>query len=318
MLLGSIIRDFRKRGKKSLIVKLTFVFFIISTIWLFIFSTPQTDGSSMEPDLHNGEYVILNKIDYKFKTPARGDIIVYKNPQKDNYPDYMGKIIAISGEILQIKEGDVYLNGALLHEPYATGATMPSGEEGEIKEGEELKIPTDMVFVLMNNRQHAIDSRSFGPVPKDHIIGKVYKIPGFYFLSGVSKPPRTGMSGDDLFNVGLYFLNLKNTTKAEEYFIKSGTEFKYVPAFNELGWIYFQKKDYEKARIYYKNALDIEPENPYALQSMGYAYWNTGDTKKAEEYLKKALIAYEKANNPDLKTNFEELKAMIKENGIVP
>ena len=142
MLLGSIIRDFRKRGKKSLIVKLTFVFFIISTIWLFIFSTPQTDGSSMEPDLHNGEYVILNKIDYKFKTPAKEATLLYiKIPQKDNYPDYMGKIIAISGEILQIKEGDVYLNGALLHEPYATGATMPSGEEGEIKEGVGIENP---------------------------------------------------------------------------------------------------------------------------------------------------------------------------------
>ena len=122
-----------------------------------------------------------------------------------------------------------------------------------------------MVFVLMNNRQHAIDSRSFGPVPKDHIIGKVYKIPGFYFLPGVSKPPPTGMSGDDLFNVGLYFLNLKNTTKAEEYFIKSGTEFKYVPAFNEMGGYIFKRRTTKKREFIIKTLwiLSRKTRMPY-------------------------------------------------------
>jgi signal peptidase I len=286
--------------------------------YLFILTPSGIGGTAMEPTARNGEYVLTSKIQYKFEEPQRGDIIIFKYP-KNLDVDFISRIIAISGDTIQIKEGLVYLNGSVLQEPYVFGVTIPSIDEGAIKEGETLKIPADSIFVMSDNRQHSSDSRYFGPVPKNNIVGKallrLFPFDRLGLITSSKSVPET-LSGDDLYKAGLYFLNQKTTTKAEEYFIKAGTEFKYVPAFNELGGIYFQKKDYEKARMYYQNALDIEPENPYALHNMGYAYWNTGDTKKAEEYLKKALAAYEKTDSSDSKEGIENIRTFMTENNI--
>lgn len=286
--------------------------------YLFILSPTEIGGESMNPSLRNNEFVLLYKLYYYQNEPQRGDIVIFKSPKNPDV-DYISRIIALNGDTLQIKEGLVYLNGSILQEPYVVGMTMPSIDEGTIKEGEIFTIPTDTIFVMSDNRQHASDSRNFGPVQKKNLVG----IPVLRFWpadrSGLiaSKASTQGaLNGDDLYKEGLYFLNLKNTAKAEEIFIKAGTEFKYVPAFTQLASLYFEKKDYEKARSYYQNVLDIEPENPNALHNMGYAYWNTGDTKKAEEYLKKALAAYEKTDSSDSKEGIENIRTFMTENNI--
>lgn len=294
--------------------------FILGLVYLFIISPQEIGGNAMEPTIRNGEYLVLFKVYYHVKEPQRGDIVVFMSPKNKDI-DYISRIVAIAGDTIQIQEGEVFLNGSMQKEPYIMGVTMASNEDGAVKEGVALTVPTDHFFVLSDNRQHASDSRNFGPVPKSNLIGKSilrfwpFERFGLLDQSRLSTQSQS-LTGDDLYKTGRYFLKLKNSTKAEEYFTKAGTEYKYAPALIELGNMYFEKKDYEKARQYYQSILDNEPENPNVLQNMGYTYWNTGDMKNAKEHLKRALSAYEKANNPELKEGLEYLQTFLKENGI--
>jgi len=241
------------------------------------------------------------------------------------FHSFIGRIIALPNENIKIKEGILYLNGQVAKENFASELTILPLRDSSIIEDQELRVPDGHFFVLMDNRPRSVnvDSRIFGPIPRKLIVGKVLQTPIIflnfksYSVHPRNAPTGNNVDGDDLYKAGLYFLNLKNTTKAEEYFTKAGTEYKDIRAFNELGNMAFEKKDYEKARGYYQNALEIEPENPNALHNMGYAYWNTGDTKNAEDYLKRALAAYEKVNNPDLKEGVENLRTFVKENGLL-
>lgn len=293
------------KGKRGFFVKLVLIFGFISVVWLFIVTPTQIGGYGMEPAIHHGEWVILNKIAYEISSPKKGDVLTFKYPKNQDV-DYIGRVIAIPGDTIQIKEGLVYLNGLALQEPYITGATIPSKEEGGIKENEVINVPEESFFVLMDNRQHGADSRHFGLVQKNLIIARVYKLPGS------TKLPSQDFTGEDLYNAGLYFIDLKNTAKAEEYFIKAGNEYKNVSAINELGNIYSQRKNYALAIQTYQRALEIEPENPIVLQNIGSTYWNMEDKNNATTYLQKSLAAYEKG---DAKAD-EKFLNFLKEIGI--
>jgi signal peptidase I len=149
----------------------------------------KVDGQSMTPNLENNELLLVNRnayedvdlndwlnklpfvdrdgewVLYEFSPPDRGDIIVFDPPNKDDKP-YIKRVIATEGETVEFRDGFVYVNGLKLDEPYIRdGITDCQNCQATI-------VPEGSVFVLGDNRRNSSDSRAFGPVPIENIIGK--------------------------------------------------------------------------------------------------------------------------------------------------
>lgn len=131
----------------------------------------RVDGNSMEPTLHTGEFVIVNRLAYKFGEPDHGDVVVFRFP-RDPEQEYIKRVIGLSGDHIRIYDGKVFVNDQLLDEPYI--AAQPHYESN-------WQVPEGQIFVLGDNRNNSSDSHNWGPVPVDHMIGKaifVYWPPG--------------------------------------------------------------------------------------------------------------------------------------------
>ena len=122
------------------------------------------NGSSMEPDLHSGQRLIVNKVAYYLGDPQRGDIIIFRPPPSPLSTPYIKRIVGLPGETVEVKTGAVYINGAPLTEPYIK-------ERANYSRPPE-KIAADNYFVLGDNRNNTNDSHIWGPVPRENIIGK--------------------------------------------------------------------------------------------------------------------------------------------------
>ena len=127
------------------------------------------DGTSMEPNLHNQERILVDKWTYLFHAPARGDIIVFIAPP-DPTSDYVKRIIAIPGDTLTIDNTTVIVDGVTLHEPYVDPKLQ--GNPFFQNQIHNLVIPSDKYFVLGDNRDGSSDSRDWGFVPRQNILGR--------------------------------------------------------------------------------------------------------------------------------------------------
>lgn len=161
--LGEFLLDFIE------IIVISLAFFVV--VYIFLFQPHQVKGSSMLPNFNNGEYLLTNKITYRINKPQKGDIVVFKAPKNEDY-DYIKRIIALPGERVKISNGFVYINNQLLDEAdylLLTEKGTPAGQF--LKEGEEIVVPRDSYFVLGDNRRHSSDSRDWGFVPLENIVG---------------------------------------------------------------------------------------------------------------------------------------------------
>jgi signal peptidase I len=122
-------------------------------------------GSSMEPSLEDGQRLLVNKVVYHLREPQRGEIIVFHQPNGGSV-DLIKRIIALPGDIVEIKEGAVYINDSAIDEPYIKAAPSYTMAEEEIPEGK--------YFVLGDNRNNSNDSHSWGELPQQNIIGKAW------------------------------------------------------------------------------------------------------------------------------------------------
>ena len=122
----------------------------------------RVDGSSMEPTLHSGEFVIVNKLTYKLGMPEIGDVVIFHYP-RDPEQEYVKRVIGLPGDQVVITDGKVYVNGQLLEEDYI--AASPANEAS-------WDIPEDAIFVLGDNRNNSSDSHSWGTVPLKYVVGK--------------------------------------------------------------------------------------------------------------------------------------------------
>ena len=118
---------------------------------------------SMEPTLFPGDRIIVNKIGYKFREPERGDVIVFHYPL-DPERDFVKRVIAFEGETIEIRNNYVYIDGQRLEEPY-----IPDVVIGDF---EPVRVPKGHYFVMVDNRNNSEDSREWGPLDKDLLIGK--------------------------------------------------------------------------------------------------------------------------------------------------
>jgi signal peptidase I len=144
---------------------------ILVMVYLFIMSPQEVNGESMEPNFHNGEYILTNKVTYKFRVPARGDVVIFKS-WKDKDVDYIKRVIALPGEIVSLRNNSIYVNDEKLDEQYLSPNIAIFGGSS-LQEGQSVTVPENMLFVLGDNRPHSSDSREFGPVAEEDIIGVV-------------------------------------------------------------------------------------------------------------------------------------------------
>lgn len=151
----------------------TFVVFgaIFTVIYLFVAQPHKVSGNSMVPTFHNNDYILTDKLSYRFSLPKKGDVIVLKNPRNESQ-DFIKRIIAIPGDSVKIENGFVFVNGVKLNELYLPQDTQSLGGSF-LSEGEQITAGENQYIVLGDNRNHSSDSREWGPVTRKEIIGKV-------------------------------------------------------------------------------------------------------------------------------------------------
>lgn len=172
-------------------VSVILIAFVLSyVVNVFVFERAQVDGESMLPTLRNSESLFEFKTGYLFGAPERGDIIVFEHkagrfeskympidPEQENY---VKRVIGLPGETIDIVNGHVYINEKLLVEPYLNSSTITDLTQQEnVLNPPEVKIefpytiPEGEYFVMGDNREYSVDSRSIGSVARSKIRGKV-------------------------------------------------------------------------------------------------------------------------------------------------
>lgn len=136
----------------------------------------RVDGRCMEPNLRHGERVLTEKLSYRWRTPLRGEVVVFRVP--DGTGELMVKrVIALPGERISIRNSEVYINGHPLPEPYR--------RYGMHYFMRETKVPEGMLFVMGDNRDVSNDSRDWGFLPVNNVIARVwcrYQLPWHFEL----------------------------------------------------------------------------------------------------------------------------------------
>ena len=171
----------------------------------------KVEGSSMDPTLMDGEFLLVNRLvylridrerlarivpfwrvreespRYAIHAPKRGEIIVFQFPLDPN-KDFVKRVVGLPGETIEMRDGRVFVNGGLLEEPYLTVKDRSNAAPVRLKEGE--------YYVLGDNRSHSNDSRSWGAVPEANLRGKVWMVywpvPGIHILNILDRIPGFG------------------------------------------------------------------------------------------------------------------------------
>lgn len=155
---------------------------------VFVFQPFNVEGHSMDPTLHDQEHIYVSKIPHTLsKLPSYGDIVIidsrlhrerlFKDELLDsaivrlftrdtNHSYYVKRVIGLSGDVIEVKNGKVYRNGKVLDEPYIMEAMNTTSKK-------KWTVPENHVFVMGDNRNHSTDSREIGFCPLDHVIGKM-------------------------------------------------------------------------------------------------------------------------------------------------
>jgi signal peptidase I len=153
----------------------------------------QVDGRSMSPSLADRERVLVNRavymhfnpeqlvgwipgLDvrdgdyYPFHSPDRGDVVVLNPPTISDEP-FIKRTIGVAGDVVSIRDGGVYVNGDRISEPYIDDVTTTCDSDLFC---DEFVVPAGMIYVMGDNRGHSLDSRAFGPVPLENVIGQAW------------------------------------------------------------------------------------------------------------------------------------------------
>lgn len=124
------------------------------------------EGASMEPNYHNGEYLIIDELSYAFNTPQRGEVIVFRYPLNPS-DFFIKRIIGLPGETIEIKDSKVFADNNPVDERYLP-KNLQTGPDKTVQ------LADNQYFVMGDNRTASSDSRIWGPLPKKNITGRVF------------------------------------------------------------------------------------------------------------------------------------------------
>ena len=154
--------------------------FLIKT---FLFQAFYIPSESMTPTLEVGDRVLVNKLSYRLHDVNRGDIVVFEapdDPNTDGVKDLVKRVIGLPGEKVEFRDGQVFVDGKLLDEPYLSDGevTRPTqnfaGKCEPPASDDACVLPAGTYLVLGDNRDQSKDGRVFGPIEEDDIVGRVF------------------------------------------------------------------------------------------------------------------------------------------------
>jgi signal peptidase I len=155
-----IRRELRNWGR-DLVIAMSLAVVII----IFFYQPVKVEGTSMTPLITDQERIFINKFVYRFEPIERGDVVVFWYPL-DRTKSFIKRVIGLPDDVVEIRNGKVYVNGKRLVEPYVPPEMADSGSMAP------LRVPRDQYFVMGDHRTSSNDSRIFGPVPRKFIYGK--------------------------------------------------------------------------------------------------------------------------------------------------
>ena len=153
---------------------IVFAIAIFLFLYLLVMQPHKIKGDSMQPNFPNGEYLLTDKVTYRFNEHKRGDVIVFEAPGAEG-DEYIKRIIGLPGETVSVKNGKVYIDNKLLEEGYLAETVFTNGGTF-LGNGETQVVPEKNYFVLGDNRPYSSDSRSWGYVQKSKITGRAWFI----------------------------------------------------------------------------------------------------------------------------------------------
>ncbi|MDA1079337.1 MAG: signal peptidase I [bacterium] len=168
---SSIILDFIE----TIVIGLS----LFLVVYLFLLQPHQVNGLSMFPNFHNGDYLLTDKVSYRVGTPQRGDVIVFHAPPAANCPegtgcDFIKRVLAVPGDTVQVKDSAIYVNQQRLDESQYLESTVVTSEGGFTAGGRISTLGPNEYFAVGDNRPHSSDSRAWGPVTLDEIVGRAF------------------------------------------------------------------------------------------------------------------------------------------------
>jgi len=129
-------------------------------------------SGSMEPTLQVDDYILVNEFIYRFVKPQRGDIVVFKPPESANsnpdHRDFIKRIVGIEGDVIEVRDGALYRNGFRVQEPYVAEPIFGDEPPVLVKPGH--------LFMMGDNRNNSQDSRYWGQLPEENVVGKAFLI----------------------------------------------------------------------------------------------------------------------------------------------
>ena len=143
---------------------------IVIPIRYFVFQPFIVKGLSMEPNFQDGDYLIIDELSYRFKTPQRGEVIVFKYP-KDPSQRFIKRIVGLPQEKVELQHGRIIITDKFGETLILDESTylLSQGWLGET----EVSLGENEYFILGDNRAHSFDSRRWGPLSKEYIVGRV-------------------------------------------------------------------------------------------------------------------------------------------------
>lgn len=150
----------------------------------FVVQVYLVEGESMEPTLHTSERLLVNKFLYLVRPPQPGEIVVLQDPGQPRR-ELIKRVIAVAGEIVEVRRGQVLVNGKALKEPYKNTMFTQYSDMGP------LTVPSGYIFVMGDNRGRSLDSRMIGPIPLSKVEGKAFFMfwpPGRFMAEELEHP----------------------------------------------------------------------------------------------------------------------------------
>jgi signal peptidase I len=148
---------------------------VFAIVYVFIGQLMEVSGNSMYPTYLDKERIIAEKVSLKYKEIKRGEVVIFQHPTIKERHLLIKRVIALPGETFRISNGFVYINGVKLNEPYLQ-KDKPTNEiaNGVILENVDYTLDSDSYILLGDNRTQSTDSRYFGGIHKENIIGRAF------------------------------------------------------------------------------------------------------------------------------------------------
>ena len=149
--------------------------FVVS--YLFLFAPHEVRGTSMYPNFHDSDFLLTDKISYRFSEPQRGDVVIFKAPPSEPCSEqeceYIKRVIGLPGEKVKVSSGQVFINDQALKESYLPPGLYTRGGS-YLSEGRTIQLGVGEYSVMGDNRPSSRDGREFGPIQRQSIIGKAW------------------------------------------------------------------------------------------------------------------------------------------------